>query len=48
MEGGVLLEPMITDARQWFEELDRLSAGSFMAKRRHRHHPPTPKRVIFE
>ncbi|MGO9271259.1 MAG: antitoxin [Terriglobia bacterium] len=49
VDGGVLLEPMITDAQQWFEELDRLSAGPFMAKgRRDRHQPPTPKRVIFE
>jgi antitoxin VapB len=49
VEGGVLLEPMITDAQQWFEELDRLSAGPFMAKgRRDRHQPPTPKCVIFE
>ncbi len=46
--GGVLLEPMITDARQWFTELDRLSAGPFMARgRRGRRQPPTPKREIF-
>ena len=46
--GGVLLEPMITDARQWFMELDRLSAGPFMAGgRRGRYQPPAPKREIF-
>ncbi len=44
--GGVLLEPMIADARQWFMELDRLSAGPFMA--RGRHQPRTPKPKIFE
>ena len=43
-----MLKPMITDARQWFVELDRLTAGPFMAKGRDRHQPPTPKRVIFE
>jgi antitoxin VapB len=47
--GGVLLEPVITSAREWFTELDRLSAGPFMAKgRQGRQQPPTPKREIFE
>ena len=46
--GGVLLEPMITDAEQWFAELDRLNAGPFMGKgQRDRHQPPAPKRAIF-
>lgn len=46
---GVLIEPMITDPRQWFMELDRLSAGPFMANgRQGRRQPPTPKRKIFE
>ncbi len=46
---GVLLEPMIADARQWFTELDRLSAGPFMVRgRQGRHQPQTPKRKIFE
>jgi len=40
---------MITDVRQWFEELDRLNTDAFMAKGgRDRHQPPTPERVIFE
>jgi antitoxin VapB len=44
---GVLLEPMITDARQWFMELDRLSAEPFMAGgRRRRYQPPAPKGEI--
>jgi antitoxin VapB len=32
--GGVLLEPLIADARQWFRELDRLGAGPFMSRDR--------------
>ncbi len=47
--GGVLLEPLTTDPRQWFTELDRLNAGPFMVKgRKGRRQPRTPKRDIFE
>jgi antitoxin VapB len=47
--GGVLIQPMITDPRQWFAELDRLSAGPFMTNRREsRRQPSTPKRKMFE
>jgi antitoxin VapB len=43
---GVLLEPMIADARQWFEELDRQASEAFMVKGRNQ--PATPKREIFK
>lgn len=43
---GVLLEPMVADARQWFAELDRLNSDPFMSKGRNQ--PPTPKRGIFK
>jgi antitoxin VapB len=49
---GVLLEPLIPDAAQWFAELDRLnqSAGSrtggrFMEKGRKQ--PRPPRRMVF-
>jgi len=43
--GGVLLEPMITDVRRWFSELDRLNFEPFMKKGRRQ--PLTPRREIF-
>ncbi len=44
---GVLLEPCISDTREWFEELDRFaSAGPFMADGREE--PVTPRREIFK
>jgi antitoxin VapB len=49
VEQGVLLEPLITDPRQWFEELDRLGAGPFMSGgQRGRRQPRTPQRRVFE
>jgi len=44
---GVLLEPLISDAAKWFEELDRFDLERFMDKGR-RNQPLTPKREIFE
>ena len=44
--GGVLLEPFISDAPEWFAELDRLNSGSFM--RTGRKQPRTPPREIFK
>ena len=32
---GVLLEPLISDAAKWFEELDRFDQERFMVKGRH-------------
>jgi antitoxin VapB len=43
---GVLLEPMIPDASQWFEELDRMNSEPLMPKGRNQ--PATPKREIFK
>jgi antitoxin VapB len=44
---GVLLEPLISDAAKWFEELDRFDLERFMVKG-HRNQPLTPRRRIFE
>jgi len=43
---GVLLEPVIADAAQWFEELDRLNSQPFMTKDRNQ--PISPRREIFK
>jgi antitoxin VapB len=43
---GVLLEPLISDPREWFAQLDRLNDGSFF--RRGRKQPVTPRREIFK
>ena len=43
---GVLLEPMISNAARWFEELDQLNSEPFLAKGRNQ--PSTPKRGIFK
>ena len=43
---GVLLEPVISDIRKWFAELDRLKAEPFM-KKGSRQQPVTPRREIF-
>ena len=44
---GVLLEPVISDPRKWFSELDRLKTESFMRKGS-RQQPVTPRREIFD
>jgi antitoxin VapB len=46
IDQGVLLEPLISNASSWFEELDRFNAEPFMAKRRNQ--PITPRREIFK
>ena len=43
---GVLLEPLITDADQWFAHLDRAREDQFLTKGRNQ--PQTPRREIFE
>jgi len=45
---GVLLEPLIGDAAEWFAELDRLREGPFLAKNKERNQPVTPRREIFK
>jgi antitoxin VapB len=42
---GVLLEPLVPDMRQWFEELDKFGSEPFPARARRQ--PVTPKRKIF-
>ena len=44
---GVLLEPVISDTRKWFAELDGFKAKPFM-KKRDRQQPVTPRREIFD
>ena len=43
---GVLLEPLILDTSEWFEELDRFKSEPFMPAGRSQ--PVTPKREIFK
>jgi len=43
---GVLLEPLISDPREWFAEMDRLNSGRFMALGRKQ--PRAPRRRVFE
>ena len=44
---AVLLEPVISDTRKWFAELDRFKAQPFMKKGR-RQQPATPRREILD
>jgi antitoxin VapB len=46
MGEGVLLEPRITDVRQWFAELDGYKAA--LMKKGSRNQPQTPRREIFD
>ena len=46
MGDGVLLEPRITDVRQWFAQLDRFKSD-FM-KKETRRQPVAPRREIFD
>ena len=43
---GVLLEPLISDTRKWFADLDRFKPA-FM-KKGIRQQPVTPRREIFD
>ena len=45
VEGGVLLEPVISDVRKWFAELDRLNTEPFFAEGRKQ--PKAPRRRYF-
>jgi antitoxin VapB len=40
VEGGVLLEPVISDVRKWFDELDRVRAGESFPARGKQRKPP--------
>jgi antitoxin VapB len=46
IDQGVLLEPLIPNTSEWFDELDRFNAEQFMVKRRNQ--PVTPRREIFK
>ena len=41
VEGGILLEPMVTDIEAWFAELDRFADVPFMEEGRRQ--PPMPE-----
>ena len=42
---GVLLEPIVTNAAEWFAELDRFGPEPFLAEGRGQ--PVTPAREVF-
>ena len=46
IDQGVLLEPLISNAASWFDELDRFNPEPFIAKGRNQ--PITPRREIFK
>jgi antitoxin VapB len=46
VEGGVLLEPVISDPREWFATMDRLNEGFMSPKDRNQ--PKAPRRKLFE
>jgi antitoxin VapB len=46
IDQGILLEPLIPDAADWFVELDRFDPLPFMTKSRKQ--PTTPRREIFQ
>lgn len=43
--GGVLLEPLLSDVDEWFEQLDRFDAGPFSSEERDQ--PEAPPREMF-
>jgi len=43
---GVLLEPLVTDTKKWFAEMDRIAGEPFMVKGRKQ--PKTPRRAVFK
>jgi len=43
---GVLLQPLISDPSEWFQQLDRLKGSSFLGKGRNQ--PVTPRREMFK
>jgi antitoxin VapB len=48
MAEGVLLEPLIADAEEWFAALDRVRETQFLTKDKERNQPLTPRRGIFK
>lgn len=47
VDGGILLEPMVTDVETWFGELDRFADVPFMEDGRRQPPMPTPE-DLFE
>ena len=47
VEGGILLEPIVTDLDTWFAELDRFADVPFMEDGRHQPVMPPPE-DLFE
>jgi antitoxin VapB len=45
MGRGILLEPIVTDAAEWFAELDRFGPEPFLSEGRDQ--PATPTRNVF-
>jgi antitoxin VapB len=45
VKDGILLQPVISDVRTWFAELDRLNTEPFFAEGRNQ--PIAPKRKLF-
>lgn len=43
VENGILLEPMVTDIKAWFAELDRFASVPFMDEGRRQPAMPKPK-----
>lgn len=43
---GILLEPLVTDAAEWFSGLDQYDLEPFMAEGRNQ--PTTPVRGVFQ
>ena len=46
VEGGILLEPMVTDLETWFTELDRFADVPFMEDGRHQPAMPEAEDVF--
>ncbi len=42
---GVLLQPLVQNAKNWFRKLDELNSEPFPARRRQ---PAAPKREVFK
>lgn len=47
VEGGILLEPMMTDLDSWFAELDRFATVPFLEEGRHQP-PNTEAETLFD
>ena len=46
VEGGILLEPLVSDVQEWYDGIDCAGGGVFIAEGREQ--PITPSTPIFE